>query len=97
MNTKIKNAFIKVMEDNEIDNSYYSFDGYKEGAVCVVKDSVVKYKVFDAERARRYNERSFPNFKDTCLEVIFRITDSNEDYIFLSNLFSEKIGEDIIR
>lgn len=95
MNEKnVKECFVSTMKDIGISDSYYSLEGYKEGASCIVKQNN-RWLVFDAERAERYRLKEFKNVQQACLEVIRRFTYSKEDYDYLSGKFKHNLSEDI--
>ena len=93
MNEKIvKECFANTMKNIGISDSYYSLEGYKEGASCIIKQNN-KWLVFDAERAERYGVKEFTNVQQACLEVIRRFTYSEEDYDYLSGEFKHNLSE----
>ncbi len=95
MNEKIvKECFRNTMQDIGISDSFYSLDGYKEGASCIMKQSS-RWIVFDAERAEKYGIKEYDDIRQACLDVIRRFTYSKEDYMFLSKEFKSNLTKTI--
>ncbi|MCM1568544.1 MAG: hypothetical protein NC081_03740 [Roseburia sp.] len=93
MNEKnVKECFASTMKNIGISDSFYSLEGYKEGASCIIKQNN-RWLVFDAERAERYKVKEFKNIQQACLEVIRRFTYSEEDYVYLSGEFRHNLSE----
>ena len=82
MNEKIvKECFASTMKDIGISDSYYSLEGYKEGASCIIKQN------------NKWLVKEFTNVQQACLEVIRRFTYSEEDYDYLSREFKHNLSE----
>lgn len=87
---RVKICFQNTMKETGISDTFYSLDGYKEGASCITKQDG-KWLVFDAERAEKYEVNEYTEIKDACLEVIKRFSYSEEDCQFLSDKFANNL------
>jgi hypothetical protein len=65
----------EIIEAARVDPAYYSFDGDRHEALCVLADGQT-WKVFLSERGQRYEEHSFSSEDEACtyfLKRLFRL------------------------
>lgn len=92
----MKEVLRKVLGNVGISESYYSIEGYKEGATCMEKVGKV-YVVYDAERAERYRKKECKNELEACREIILRIAQNNEDFEILKQEFYDARAKEVLK
>ena len=61
-----------IVEAARVDLTYYSFDGDRHEALCVVS-SGDEWRVFLSERGSRHEERTFASEDDACVWFLIRL------------------------
>ena len=89
----ITNILRKVLESVGMPDSYYSIGEYKEGAVCIEQNEK-GYVVYDAERAKRNEEKEYKLFGVAAYDVISRIAMTKKDEKYLQKEVFDEIMKD---
>lgn len=69
---------------------YYSLEGYSEDAICIEHNDD-NWIVYNGERGNRYNIKKYRNIQDACYNLILRLSESEEEYRQMRNVFAQKI------
>lgn len=62
----------KIVEAAHVDPTYYSFDGERHEALCIIA-VVPKWRVFIRERDSQYEERCFSDEDAACVWFVKRL------------------------
>ena len=62
----------EIVRAARVDPSYYSFDGERHEALCIVREGAA-WKVFLSERGSRYEEATFADEDSACVWFIKRL------------------------
>lgn len=92
----ITNILRKVLESVGMPDSYYSIGEYKEGAVCIEQNEK-GYVVYDAERAKRNEEKEYKLFGVAAYDVISRIAMTKEDEKYLQKEVFDEIMKEALK
>ena len=68
---KISDAAV-IVEAARVDPTYYSFDGERHEALCIVASGDA-WRVFLSERGSRHEERTFVTEDDACVWFLTRL------------------------
>lgn len=87
--------YFKALENvlsKRYDKSEYSFQGYKECAVCI---QYIDYKwhVYEGERGNHNNELICDTPLETCISVIHKMTNVSYDIFCMEDEFIERLSE----
>ncbi len=78
------------LDYNGIPSIYYNLDGYSEEAVCIEQNDNY-WMVYNGERGNKYNVRKYKNVQDACLDLILRISESEEEERKIQYSFKESL------
>lgn len=77
----------KVLNRAGINPEYYSLKGYSEEAMCLeYRDGC--WLVYNGERGNKYDMKKYGNIYDACLNLILRLSDSDEEKERMQNCFN---------
>lgn len=81
---------LKQILEEYTDNRMFSLYSYAEEAVCMEQYGD-NYIVYIGEKGQKHNIKEFQLVDDACHEVIYQLTESDEEENKLNNIFAEKI------
>lgn len=62
----------EIVESAQVDPTYYSFDGDRHEALCIVSAGH-EWNVFISERGSRYEDRTFQSEDEACVWFLKRL------------------------
>ncbi|MCD8013968.1 MAG: hypothetical protein LUG99_12495 [Lachnospiraceae bacterium] len=78
-----------ILQDSGIPSHYYGMLYYKEEAICLEKSSQNAWCIYEAERGNKYNIRSHGNLYAACLDLIERISESEDQKQRMTRAFNQ--------
>lgn len=84
-----------VLKKENVSTYRYSIGGYSEEAVCIEKDKEF-WNVYDGERGRKCNLKSFFTAKQGCIEVLKRIFVNRGSFIKACRTFYSELEESTV-
>ena len=67
----------KALEHSDIPEEFCSIGEYAEEAVCLEKHDP-SWVVYDGERGKKYNIKTYRNCKEACYDLMSRVAESDE-------------------
>lgn len=91
--------YLKRLEDVfdhiEIPSDYYSLNGYSEDAICIERSDGM-WIVYNGEKGNKYNLKKYRATLEACIDMILRISESEEEQIRIQSMFMRNVLMDKI-